>query len=58
MNKNNKFWAEKVRKELSFWKDLRTEFGQEIHSPTEHEFELEDQLEELENRDEYGIRRY
>jgi hypothetical protein len=49
---------QKLKKELNFKKDLRTVLGQELYGPTEKEFELEEKIEELENRDQFGISRY
>lgn len=50
--------AEKLRDDLRFEQSLRTVLGYEIYPPSEREFELEDQIREIENPDEYGIPRY
>ena len=55
---NSKDKAYQIRKDLNFWKGVRSWEGYELSGPTQREFDLEDELERVENRDQYGIARY
>lgn len=48
----------KCKAELNFLRDLRYYHGSEVNVPSQEEFDLENEIEELENRDEYGVPRW
>lgn len=50
--------VDELKRKLNFKKDLRTALDTEIYPPDDEEFETEDQIQELENRDQYGIPRW
>lgn len=51
MSNRDKVWE--LEKELAFWREIH-----KYEAPDEREFELEEKIRQLENRDQYGIPRY
>ena len=51
MSNRDKVWE--LEKELAFWREIH-----KYEVPDEREFELEEKIRQLKNRDQYGIPRY